>query len=407
MATEIHARELSISLLFSEAKERVKSLSETSRVFDLEKEQRIPRIRKEEITLDKLLGRGRFCVATEISSIRLKLPMNKNRYEREEEDRDFLKRQCNRHGEARYAIKTLSDDTKRGHAHILLRGTIDMALETRFLSVLEHPNIIRMRAVADCSPYDDGYFIVLDRLHCTLSQRLVTWRRKHHYARSLINILRGTSKKKTNECLVEQLLVTYSISRAMTYLHQKNIIHRDLKPENIGFDVRDDVKIFDFGFAKEIYPEDKLPDGTYILTGMTGSIRYMAPEVHRSAPYNSSADVYSFAILLWEMLALRTPFEHYTKEMHKDIVINKGFRPHIERNWPDRLASILTQSWSKDIQDRLTFKAINAAIREEIRALINGDECLDMLVDFSNRTAKSDCRRGQEISSPTNQLQGC
>ena len=61
----------------------------------------------------------------------------------------------------------------------------------------------------------------------------------------------------------------------MTFLHQKNIIHRDLKPENIGFDVRDDVKIFDFGFAKEIYPEDKLPDGTYILTGMTGSIRYM------------------------------------------------------------------------------------------------------------------------------------
>ena len=132
-----------------------------------------------------------------------------------------------------------------------------------------------------------------------------------------------------------------------------------------------------------------------------------APEVNRSAPYNSSADVYSFAILLWEMLALRTPFEHYTKEMHKDIVINKGFRPHIERNWSDRLASILTLSWSKDIQDRLTFKAIGAAIREEIRVLINGDECLDMLVDFSNRTAKSDCRRGQEISSPANPLQGC
>jgi serine/threonine protein kinase len=61
----------------------------------------------------------------------------------------------------------------------------------------------------------------------------------------------------------------------MSYLHEHNIIHRDIKPENIGFDIRDDVKIFDFGFAKELHVEDRLSDGTFHLTGMTGSLRYM------------------------------------------------------------------------------------------------------------------------------------
>lgn len=57
-----------------------------------------------------------------------------------------------------------------------------------------------------------------------------------------------------------------------------SIIYRDLKPDNIGFDVRGDVKIFDFGLAKELPTSEKLADGTYNLTADTGSMRYMAPE---------------------------------------------------------------------------------------------------------------------------------
>ena len=54
-----------------------------------------------------------------------------------------------------------------------------------------------------------------------------------------------------------------------------SIVYRDLKPDNIGFDVRGDVKIFDFGLAKEFNPANVLDDGTYKLTGDTGSPRYM------------------------------------------------------------------------------------------------------------------------------------
>ena len=53
----------------------------------------------------------------------------------------------------------------------------------------------------------------------------------------------------------------------------------------MGFDIRDDIKLFDFGLAKEVHSEDKDENGLYKLTGMTGSPRYMAPEVGLEKPY--------------------------------------------------------------------------------------------------------------------------
>ena len=70
--------------------------------------------------------------------------------------------------------------------------------------------------------------------------------------------------------------------------------------------VRGDVKIFDFGLARTM-PEDDQPYAhTYRMSG-AGTPRYMAPECLNHEPYNLKADVYSFAIILWEMLAGQTP----------------------------------------------------------------------------------------------------
>ena len=55
--------------------------------------------------------------------------------------------------------------------------------------------------------------------------------------------------------------------------------------ENVGFNIRDDIVLFDFGLAREIQDSEKVGDGTWKLTGETGSLRYMAPEVASDKPY--------------------------------------------------------------------------------------------------------------------------
>ena len=80
--------------------------------------------------------------------------------------------------------------------------------------------------------------------------------------------------------------------------------------QNIAFDVRGDVRIFDFGLAKELVEADlaKLPDD-YNATGMTGSRRWMSPECYFFEPYGLSTDVYSFGLLLWNLCTLKVrPF---------------------------------------------------------------------------------------------------
>lgn len=107
-----------------------------------------------------------------------------------------------------------------------------------------------------------------------------------------------------NHCLVSPTLSVLALAR--TYPSNYNsIIYRDVKPDNIGFDVRGEIKVFDFdmGLAKELQDSERNKDGTYNLTGFTGSIRYMAPEVAKSQPYNLSADVYSYGMLLWHVFA--------------------------------------------------------------------------------------------------------
>ena len=53
------------------------------------------------------------------------------------------------------------------------------------------------------------------------------------------------------------------------------LVYRDLKPENVGFNIRDDIVLFDFGLAREVQDKEKVDDGTWKLTGETGTLRYM------------------------------------------------------------------------------------------------------------------------------------
>jgi serine/threonine protein kinase len=138
--------------------------------------------------------------------------------------------------------------------------------------------------------------------------------------------------------------------------------------------VRGDVKLFDFGLSTEVTKDTvKLSDGTYQLTGQTGSPRYMAPEVGNELPYNEKCDVYSMAIMLWQMLTCRTPYLTCTPSTMKDLVYSGDTRPSIPEDWSRVLKLLLRRGWTADIPSRFNMKNFEDTLKTEITHLRGGD----------------------------------
>jgi hypothetical protein len=175
-----------------------------------------------------VLGRGGFCVVTEVSKITLEESENgssiggldKFRDEHQihnfVQDRSFMETHCVRQGkDCRYAIKRLKGDNDKD-TQTFINGVVDLALEARFLSVIRNPNIIKMRGMAMGSPFNFNFFVVLDRLYDIMSTRLVKWRKQ---------IPKGMGKlmdrggKKELAFWVERCTVCYDLACALKYLH--------------------------------------------------------------------------------------------------------------------------------------------------------------------------------------------
>lgn len=169
-----------------------------------------------------------------------------------------------------------------------------------------------------------------------------------------------------------------------------SIIYRDLKPDNIGFDVRDDVKIFDFGLAAEMHPSLRVEGtNTYKLTAESGSPRYMAPEVALGKPYNHLVDVYSFSLLLWEICTVKVPFANYDFETLNKKVFRGSDRPEINLKWNMPLRTVMKKCWSQNIGHRLEIEEIMNVLGEEIVAAHGGDEKILDNLNISSKTEAS------------------
>ncbi|BBN19953.1 protein MpMAPKKK24 [Marchantia polymorpha subsp. ruderalis] len=176
--------------------------------------------------------------------------------------------------------------------------------------------------------------------------------------KSLRKYMAGLRPKRLDlRCAVSFAL---DIAQAMDCLHCNGIIHRDLKPDNLLLtDDQKVVKLVDFGLARE----ETL---TEMMTAETGTYRWMAPELYSTVTlrngekkhYNHKVDVYSFGIVLWELLVNRMPFEGMSNLQAAYAAAFKKVRPVIADNLPEDLVFILQSCWAEDPDIRPNFAQV-------------------------------------------------
>mmetsp|Transcript_20914 Transcript_20914/g.31569 ORF Transcript_20914/g.31569 Transcript_20914/m.31569 type:complete len:518 (+) Transcript_20914:240-1793(+) len=325
-----------------------------------------------EIVIGRKLGSGEFSHVFEIRCFEKDEALEADLDDDQRETRNYMKnREKYRDtGKSCYAVKHLRQELITSYDKLeYAQAACDLAMEAEFLSSLQHPNIIKLRGISFAGPKGfqqgpKGFFLIIDRLDETLDKRLMKWERARK------GILSSIKKKDSNrdDITEGQWDVCLRIAAALDYLHEKNIIFRDLKPANVGFDVRGDVKLFDFGLATIVSPEGDPYEDTFEMSG-AGSPRYMSPEVLKEEPdpYNLKADVYTFSIVVWQILSLQQPFSFVqSRDELVDHVVNQGGRPEIPSSWPKAIKEKLGAAFEVDMSNRPTMSSFYETIRIQL-----------------------------------------
>ncbi|KAH9757511.1 hypothetical protein KPL71_016418 [Citrus sinensis] len=178
--------------------------------------------------------------------------------------------------------------------------------------------------------------------------------------------------KNHNVLKLSQLLrFAIDICKGMEYLHQSNIIHRDLKTANLLMDTHNVVKVADFGVAR-------FQNKGGVMTAETGTYRWMAPEVINHQLYDQKADVFSFAIVLWELVTAKVPYDSMTP-LQAALGVRQGLRPDLPENAHPKLIDLMQRCWDAVSDNRPSFSEIKLELEvllqevQEPSGAVNGN----------------------------------
>lgn len=203
--------------------------------------------------------------------------------------------------------------------------------ELTIISRIRHPNVTLFLGV------------VMSPLYCLVTELVPNG--------SLFDLLHTKNSFLTSTQLLK---VSRDICCGMAYLHENGVLHCDLKSSNILLSGNFNVKIGDFGLSTLM----ESPLETRKMLGCVGTHHWMAPEILRGEGFTKSADVYSFGIILWEMITQKIPHEDLNIN---HIVASVGYghkKLTIPGNIPSTIKAIIKKAWSRNVRNRPSFKQL-------------------------------------------------
>jgi len=165
------------------------------------------------------------------------------------------------------------------------------------------------------------------------------------------------------------------LTQAVYFLHNcyYPIMHRDIKPSNILLDGDLHIKLTDFGLSRTI----KKKHDVYKMSGCTGTLRYMAPEIlfNNGEDYNLKIDVYSLGLNFWFINTGKIPLKEIDNNPNVILLIKEGFRPNIKEINNIELQNIVFRMWNTLPLFRPDIKEVLDKVNIMIDNIDNKNEC--------------------------------
>ena len=242
------------------------------------------------------------------------------------------------------AIKKLFDKPLKG-------ALIDeMRREAGIMLQLPHPNIVRL------------YGIVLEPECCIVLEFMQN---------GSLYMLLQSDKPLSWKLRYE---IAWDIANGLAFLHENEIIHRDLKSLNVLLDRANQAKISDFGLSRitsfnnndsEQRMQEESTKAKSNRIGRAGTVPWIAPELfHQGQDYTAACDVYSFGMVIWELMARREPYAYIAAVELLERWVQEGKREEIPEEAPLVLRELAISCWAGDPTKRPTMEVVLKILAE-------------------------------------------
>ncbi|CAI0392711.1 unnamed protein product [Linum tenue] len=240
------------------------------------------------------------------------------------------------------AIKRIKKSCFTGRSSEQERLTIEFWREADILSKLHHPNVVAFYGVVQDGP---------GGTMATVTEYMVNGSLRH----VLLSKERHLDRRK-------RLIIAMDAAFGMEYLHSKNIVHFDLKCDNLLVNLKDPLrpicKVGDFGLSK-------IKRNTLVTGGVRGTLPWMAPELLNgsSSKVSEKVDVFSFGIVLWEILTGEEPYANMHYGAIIGGIVNNTLRPPVPGFCDPEWKLLMEQCWAPDPLARPAFTEIARRLR--------------------------------------------